>query len=394
VVAADAELSDQAAFTFTAGDVTKTRSFGYTDPATGAVVLENTTARTIDFVLEHNDFPVFENVENIVDYVRDLPSEYAGEEFPRKLWRFVRDSVYHDVPLNDKRWYYDPWATLNSLGWGFCGHVAGVFVLIAREAGYEARVWGLDGHVVPEIRVDGQWRMYDPDLAVYYKTPDGRIAGVEDLAANPALITDPTDPIFAGSWYQPPYSQLIADIYSSTANNYNAEHVFLPAHDTPSSRVFLPPRSKLTYPGHWTEAPIGFDGTIPYVVRRYQQGLLEIEDGWTGEVRLPWMAWEITGFGQVGIDGSLFAVGSPELTARLRDTNLPVTSLQVYGNSGIRIVFFVNAVRFDIRPQTRVDVQGLNVWAINLATAELPPSVAAGEPIDTWLTKPLPTTLE
>ena len=69
------------------------------------------------------------------------PSIAVG--FDRKLWRFVRDSVYHDVPLDARQWLYNPWVTLNSHGWGYCGHVAGTFVEIARAAGYEARVWGL-----------------------------------------------------------------------------------------------------------------------------------------------------------------------------------------------------------------------------------------------------------
>jgi len=392
VTVSDGEYSDTTEFSFSAEEPTKGRVLRYADTATGAVGLRNTTDHPIDFVLEHNGFPVFEDVESMAAYVRAMPREFEGEPFERKLWRFLRDSVYHDVPLNANRVHYDPWVTLNSLGWGFCGHVAGAYVVIAEAAGYEARVWGLDGHVVPEIKIDGQWSMYDPDIAVYYKTADGRIAGVEELAANPTLITAPIDPIFAGSWYQWPYSRTLADWYSTTSNNYNAFNVFLPAHETPSARIVLPPGATLTYPGRWTEAPIGADGIIPYDVRAYRQALIEIGPGWTGEIRLPWMAWEVTGAGQIGIDNEVFTVGSPELTERLRTTQLPITSMQIYASSDLRIIMFVNAVRFDIQPRTTVRIRGLDVWGIDVSGTSVDQDFGGGVSIDDSLMKPLPTT--
>jgi hypothetical protein len=390
VSVADTEYTSTRKFTFSAEEVTKGRVLRHAEATTGAVVLRNEADQPVDFVLEHNGFPVFENVESVAEYVRAMPPAFDGEPFERKLWRFLRDSVYHDVPLNNERVHYDPWVTLNSLGWGFCSHVAGAYVLIAQAAGYEARVWGLDGHVVPEIRVDGQWRMYDPDLAVYYKTADGRIAGVEELAASPTLITAPIDPIFVGSWWQFPYSQTLAGWYSSTADNYNAVNVFLPAHQTPSARIVLPPGATLTYPGRWTDAPTGVDGTTPYDVRAYRQALLQVQPGWTGELRLPWMAWEIAGAGQVGIDDEVFAVGSPELTERLRSTQVPITSLRIYSSSELRIVLFVNVVRFDIRPRTIIEIRGLDVWGIDVKATTLERNVGGGAPLDDSLLKPLP----
>jgi hypothetical protein len=387
----DAEYTDTAEFVFSAEDANKGRVLRYAELAAGAVVLRNQTDRSVDFVLEHNGFPVFEDVTSMAEYVKAMPNEFDDEDFGRKLWRFLRDSVYHDVPFNAKRVLYDPWITLNSLGWALCGHIAGSFVIIAEAAGYEARVWGLNGHVVPEIKVDGEWRMYDPDLAVYYKTADGRIAGVEELAATPTLITDPIDPIFTGSWYQFPYSEMIAGFYSTTFNNYDGVDTFLPAHETPSARIVLPPHATLTYPGHWTDTPTGYDGTVPYGIRAFRQALIELAAGWTGDIQLPWMAWEMSGEGQVAIDEDIFAVGSPELTQRLRDTDLPVTSMQIYSNSGIRIVLFINAVRFEIRPQTIVNIRGLNVWGIDLGATSLTATAAGGAPLESWLRKPLPT---
>jgi hypothetical protein len=393
VTVADAEYSDTAEFRFSANEVTKSRAFRYAETMTGAVVLRNEADRSIDFVLEHNGFPVFEDVDSMVEYVRAMPSEYAGEEFARKLWRFLRDSVYHDVPPTTTLSYYDPWLTINSLGWGLCGHVAGAYKVIAQAAGFEARVWGLNGHVVPEIRVDGEWRMYDPDLAVYYKAADGRVVGVEELAANPTLITDPVDAIFAGSSNQYPYSQPVAALYSSTNDNQVGWHIFLPPGSAPAARVSLPPHATLTYPGRWTVAPTGWDGSTPYAVRSYRQASLDIQDGWTGQVAFPWFVWDISGAGRVEVDHVMYDIGSSALMGRLRDTPFPVSSLYVHSNSDVRVTLLVNAVRLKIEPETRVAISGLDVWAVAMSQATLGPMFGGGGPLEESLRKPLPTTL-
>ena len=391
VVASDSSASDSVTFTFTAGEAEKEYALSFSDPTTGAVTLTNHSDRPVDLVLTHNDFPLFESLESVVEYVRALPAEFPGEAFERKLWRFVRDSVYHELPLSTRRFYYDPWTTLNSLGWGLCGHAAAAFVEIARAAGYNARIWGLEGHVVSEIEVDGRWSLYDADLAVYYKTRDGRVAGVEELEADPSLMTQPIDPIFEGSWYQFPYSNYVANIYSTADDNYNGERVFLRAHDSSGwSRLVLPPGATLTYPGKWTEPPLITDNTVSYEVPHYAQALLALEDGWTGRVTLPWVIWEVLGTGQVEIQGSTYEIGSVELRNRLRNTRSPITSVEVYTGSSVQLVFFVNATRMNLEPDNRVGIRALHAWAITAEGTGLAAPVAAGL-LPTALGKPWPT---
>lgn len=390
IVAADAESHDTVTFDFAVDEVTKTRIVPVIDPENGAIVLTNTADRTVNFNLTHNGFPTFEGLDGVVAHVQSMLEEFIDEPFERKLWRFVRNSIYHELPLTTKRWLYDPWVTLNSLGWGLCGHAASTYVEIARAAGYEARVWALEGHVVPEIRVNGEWQMYDPDIAVYYWTEDDRIASVDDLAANPTLITNPVNPLFDTSRWQLAYTHLVADIYSSTDDNVNGEHLFVAPEQTPSSRVFLPGGSRLTYPGRWTEAPTIQVPPDSYEAPHFRQALLELPAGWTGTVTLPWMAWEVLGVGAVGIDGITYTVGSPELRSRLRDTTQPITSLDVYTSDSVAVVFFVNAVRYDITWENRIDVSGFDVWAIDASPVTPPPEQGAGA-FPAGLAKPLPT---
>ena len=92
--------------------------------------------------------------------------------------------------------------------------------------------------------------------------------------------------------------------------------------------------------------------------------MLELEDGWTGHVALPWMVWEVYGTGEVGIEGVAFQIGSSELNERLQKASAPITSLDVYTGAGVRIVFFINGVRLAIQESTDVTVRGLDVWAV------------------------------
>lgn len=390
VVTSDGEYDDSTTFDFIAEEVTKNLAVSMAEPDVGAIVLTNVTDQPVDFVLTHNGFTAFEDLDQVVAYIRDMPEQFAGEGFERKLWRFVRDSVYHELSLTSRRWLYDPWVTLNSLGWGLCGHVAGTFVEIARAAGYEARVWGLEGHVVPEIRVNGEWQMFDPDISVYYRAEDGTIAGVEELAANPNLITAPVDPVLDTSTWQLSYSQLIADIYSSTADNFDGGSLFIAPQDTPSSRVVLPAGARLTYPGRWTDPPTLVLAPDSYPAPHFRQALLELREGWTGQITLPWMAWEVLGSGQVGIDGTAYTVGSQALTNRLQGAVAPVTSLDVYSSASISVVFLVNAVRYGVASENQVEVLGFNMWAIQGHATTLPIAQAAGASLPPDLAKPLP----
>ncbi|QDT42289.1 hypothetical protein Pan241w_23720 [Gimesia alba] len=139
------------------------------------------------------------------------------EEKALAIWKFLVDWRYHFTPAEQGDELHDPVKFLNVYGYGFCDDCATNFVVLARKAGLRSRVWGLSGHVVAEAFYDGKWHMFDPDHQVVYRNSRGIIAGVEELAQHPELITKtPRDPIGSPS-------QLIADLYTSTNNNRASE---------------------------------------------------------------------------------------------------------------------------------------------------------------------------
>ena len=145
-----------------------------------------------------------------------MSAAYDGEPIQRKVWRFIRDNRYHYDPLTAASWFSSVPVFFNSAGFGYCDDTAAAFYELMSALGYTVRVWVLSGHVVAEVLVDGRWEMWDPDLEVYYLNAAGQVAGVEELAAQPSLITNPISPLSSPAL---PYRQVIADIYSTRDDN-------------------------------------------------------------------------------------------------------------------------------------------------------------------------------
>jgi VCBS repeat-containing protein len=385
VTATDGVAPVSQTFDFSVQDVTKTRAFTIAAEQVqkSAISLRNDSDRDVDFVLEHKGFPVFESTAHMVQFVTDMPAELPEEPFERKLWRFVRDSTNHYYPLMPVQFTQAPWGTMNSTGFGFCADMATSYVAIAKAAGYEARVWSLYNHVIPEIRVDGRWQVYDPDLGIYYFNRSGAVAGVAELAADPELIRTPTTPILPLDAF--PYSETTTDFYATTSNNILADFVLLPAIQDVAGRFNLPPGATLTYPGRWTDPPIAYEvfasllteselpawrttaaaqGTdIPIPIPFHRQAKIDLAEGWTGTLSLPLWLWEIQGSGGVRIDGNDYAIGSDELAERLQ-RRVPVRVLEITQGSNVRLIMQINFVMFDMDENTSIEVTGRDVWAV------------------------------
>jgi hypothetical protein len=153
-----------------------------------------------------------------------LKPEMTDEQKTLAIWKFLVDWRYHYYPAEGGAEIHDPVKFINVYGYGFCDDSAQNAAALAKMAGLKSRVWGLNGHVVAETFFEGRWHMIDPDHEVFYRASAGHIAGVEELAANPGIITrEPRDPIGSDSGS-------IAKLYTTTANNQTYEKVFIPSH--------------------------------------------------------------------------------------------------------------------------------------------------------------------
>lgn len=119
-----------------------------------------------------------------------LKGKSDDQEKAVALWDFVRTARQHYYPSQQGSETEDPVKLANIYGYGYCDDAATALAWLATAAGYQARVWDLNGHVVPELSYGGEWHMLDPDEEVYYFDDQGKIASVEWLAAHPETIAN------------------------------------------------------------------------------------------------------------------------------------------------------------------------------------------------------------
>lgn len=90
------------------------------------------------------------------------PSDTEAEK-SGKIFDFVQKSWKHMPPLYESPGPHFPPHFLSVYGSGICDDASHNVAYLAQHFGMESRTWWLNGHVVPMIYHDGDWRVYDAD---------------------------------------------------------------------------------------------------------------------------------------------------------------------------------------------------------------------------------------
>jgi len=394
VTASDGEYSVTAEVPYSVGDVVKSRSIPSDAKSPRRVVVTNNSEVSIDFILRHNGERLETSIESLLESIDQMAAEVPDEPFERKLWRYLRDHVYHELPISTQKFVHDPLTLVNSIGWGLCDDVATAFMHLARASGRESRVWYLEGHVVPEVHADGAWRMYDPDLFVYYHNENLQIASVEDLARSPSLISAPELPLFQNTAGLTAYSTYLAGIYATTENNTLADEL-VPELVAPvpaiGARFDLPPGGSITYPGMWAPAPMGYDGFSTQPVAATANIRLDLPAGWTGTIRLPLLLAAVYGKGHILVDGVAVEGNSYEIVESYQARRVAPQEIEIReSESVISIVMLINPLRFLMRDMNDLNVTGRDVWGLDLVGIEIDDTEAIDAAAVDSLRKPAP----
>ena len=130
-------------------------------------------------------WPDLTSAETILEGIHDVGM--TDEEKALAIYEFVKAWRIHWFPPYSSKEMHDPVKLIGVYGYGYCDDSARAIEQLATRAGLRARVWELHGHVVSEIYFDGRWHLLDADKERTYDHPNGYLAGVEDLAADPSL---------------------------------------------------------------------------------------------------------------------------------------------------------------------------------------------------------------
>lgn len=373
VRASDGLLDAERTFNFRATRVTREVKIAIPDPSSSMLVIRNPLDIPLEFGLGWNNKTIYKSARDLVESaIGELRSD---ADVALALWRFISSKTYHHLSFANKRWEHDPLLLVNSIGFGLCDDTASALAFMARQAGLPARVWALEGHVVPELQVNDAWQIFDADLRVYYQNENARLVGVEELATNASLITSPIDPLYPELLGG--YSQYYADIYSTLDDNR-----IEPWYDSgaPSVRgaFTLPPGAHLQFPGTWVDTIFDYLGgpvpayttmrmSVPYTTRQ--------------KIHMPLVLLAVRGEGTVRIAAQNYLIGGADLEGLLRDNGAFVSDVEILdATTDVELIMLLNTIDAGLTESTTARMTGLKVWGLEIDAEHTDFSIAYLQP--------------
>lgn len=322
-----------------------------------SLLIENPGEERTEFSINIQD-ALFRDRGAVIEAVRSMPDAYKDEPDYIKAWRFVSSRHYHSDPFIAGTKTHDPLLAINSIGYGYCDDVSEVLATIWGWLGYEARVWALEGHVVPEVLVNGDWRMFDPDYAIYYFGRDGEIASVEEISKDPLLISDPINPIWPKNY--PGYDVKLGEIYDAGEGDDNYVFEASAVKEHPVS-FEVPGKSLLEFPVKFDKPVLSYYGSVTPLVGA---AALSLKAGTVGEIDLPFVILDVSGEGRVEIEGNEYTIGSRSVGTYLRGDESAkikpasaVTRVNIIeAKSDIKIIMSLNPILAYGTPNSLVEV--------------------------------------
>jgi len=256
-------------------------------------VITNPTNHSIEFQLDINHFFPLSDT-SLLQIIRQqaqqdtIPLEQAA-------WRFVANTSFHEIPYTGETWQHAPTLFLNSVGGGFCDDQASVLAKLWQKLGFQARVYGLEGHVVPEVHVNNRWEMFDPDHRIYYFDSTRQILSVKQLAtldSSQILDTLPNiscNPAFLAT--TPISRHYLRDFFETKADNKDqtAWHLNYPKI---SNQFSLPANSSLVF-------------TFNEKQKR-MEAFVQLEKGAEGTLQIPLVPFSANGDCQFSLENKNF----------------------------------------------------------------------------------------
>jgi hypothetical protein len=311
----------------------------------------------------------------------------SGEALAIADWQYVigQTNAYCSAGSTSE-YTTDPLRILYGFGFGCCGQLAPTLASLwsgdithrksvwpARPAAhgtFQTRIAVMAFHTIPEIYYGNAWHMLDPDHRVFYRNPDGSIASVAQILANPSIVADTPDGI---GWN----SETMAELYESNAPTLQ----YIPLnYSAPANPLFtlLPQESmELAEQNSWPTAvydPIAADEAPPAFISigeisfyrsiSFNSGSTALLDEFSN------VQTAVQPDGRTALVTSILGTGSLVVT---KSTPFPILGLELTGE------FFDNDPSGSISIETSPDGVNWSVPAIVPVVARAP---AATQSID------------
>ena len=192
------------------------------------LIIRNNSGSKVDFPLIWNSNSP-KPVTSITAFASAASTADSDEAYAIAVWRYVSSQTNAYCSAGSRYEYAkDPLRILYGYGFGCCDQLAMTLASLWSEGNsfgssleattgrtvhkeYATRIAVMTFHTIPEIRYGNAWHMLDPDHRVFYRNPDGSIASVAQILANPSLVANTPDGI---GWN----SETMAELYESNAS--------------------------------------------------------------------------------------------------------------------------------------------------------------------------------
>lgn len=209
------------------------------------ISIHNPHCFPVKFTLKINDFfPLTMN-----EIKRLIPNLTNTDSISKQkaIWKFVINNTFYSKSYTSENWQHHPILFLNSIGGGLCDDHASVLSRLWEKNGFDSRIIGLAGHVVPEVYYKNKWHMYDPSLRVYYCNNNNNVLSIQQLETNAnsfynSNCKDTNIHSLLGN--QKALIEYFAKLYTTEENNHNVTNWHLD-YDKLSKWFVLPPKSSL-----------------------------------------------------------------------------------------------------------------------------------------------------
>jgi hypothetical protein len=340
--------------------------------ATDKVEIINPSGEEICFYFNLNN-RVFQDMEDVLKHIDGMADEYPNEEKVRKAWRFVRDHVKYNIPVSHNNWIHDPLLILNSIGFGQCSDLSSVLAYIWKYMGYEVRVWVIENHVMPEVKFNGSWELYDPSYGVYYKDENGRIAGFEEISENPSLVYDPYEhlPVMPFknladlSYKIIRYTDDLAYRYQNGGELYTVWNLPEIMDDM---QICLPPGSKFILPVN-SPSPVIIENMKGLKRQLTHYARYSIPKGWNGKFSSPFLVTSVSGKGVINLEGGKdINLDQFNIQFNLDSRESPPNSINVISaESDLQVYCLINPNIVSPCDKNFIELKGKNVHELELA---------------------------
>ena len=333
------------------------RTFLLSNPEKNIFEIRNDGNKDAEFSMTINGMDM--NTEkNIISYIQQMEDEYPEEPLEMKAFRFVRDYTWHDDLVTKYNWAYSPYVLVNSMGGGLCGFRSAVLTNILLELGFDAKSWSLEGHVVTEVFSENKWILLDSDYGVYYYNKDKRIASYSELVYNPALITNPINPILDTDnvRFIKVYSGEMAELYYTIDDNVEFDTKYESALKSSELWFYIPANAKMTFPVNKE-----LQGTY------YAYAQLDLPADFIGRLPMPLVIAGFVGNGLIEYQGEKYYTdGFEAVECIYKNPKINWEIEIIENNNGLGVIYYINPLLFGAKEKNEIFLKGSNLQGINI----------------------------